>query len=227
MSRWMLALLAAACVVAIWGAFRLDEPVREAVVAAQGKHWKKSSEKRFHSAVRKFGDWPPLMVACLAGLVVARLARSRRWARVIVAAMIASSVAGTIANASRLTTGRARPKETPKIAPGFYGPWNEGKLLVGQPAYNSFPSGHTATAFGLAAVLVYACPPAGIAAVAGASLVARSSIVMGAHHVSDVVVSVVLSFAVAWVVWKWLKGRGGDWIEKLLRFPADGGSSGR
>jgi len=120
--------------------------------------------------------------------------------RVIAAAMVASTLAGIAANAVRLTTGRTRPKESPCIEQGFYGPWHDGKLLVGQPAYNSFPSGHTATAFGLAAVIFYACPAAGVFALAGAGLVAWSSIAMGAHHPSDITVSVILAFVVAWFV---------------------------
>lgn len=200
---------------AIWGAFRLDAPVRESVVAAQGKGWKKSGEAKFHAGVRKFGDWPFLMAGGLVAFVVARQVRSRRWMRIIAAAMVASTVAGMIANASRLTTGRTRPKESPKIEQGFYGPWHDGRLLIGQPAYNSFPSGHTATAFGMAAVMVFACPPAGLLALAGAALVGWSSIVMGAHHPSDVTVSVILSFVVAWFVWRWMRGPGGDWVDRL------------
>lgn len=219
MSRIFILLLAGLCAAAIWGAFQMDSPVREAVVASQGKGWKKSADARFHSAVRKFGDWPPLMAVCLVGLLVARLMKSRRWMRIVAAAMIASTLAGILANASRLTTGRTRPKESPAIEKGFYGPWHEGKLLIGQPAYNSFPSGHTATAFGLAAVLALASPLLGIPALAGAGLVAWSSIAMGAHHPSDVVVSILLSLVVGWYVWKWMKGAGGDWIEKITRFP--------
>jgi membrane-associated phospholipid phosphatase len=222
MRRAPVFLLAAAAVLAVWGAFRLDVPVRAAVVASQGKGWKKSDDFRFQSAVRKYGDWPPLMAACAAALVAARLLKSRRWVRVIAAAMIASTLAGIVANASRLTTGRTRPKESPRIEQGFYGPWHDGRILVGDPAYNSFPSGHTATAFGLAAVIFFACPAAGIFALAGAGLVAWSSIAMGAHHPSDVMVSVIVSFAVAWFVWRWARGDGGGRIEKLFRMPADG-----
>ncbi len=214
-------LLAFACAIAVWGAFRLDGPVREAVVASQGKTWKKSADFRFHSAVRVYGDWPVLMGACLVALLAARLLKSRRWMRVIAAAMIASTLAGMAANASRLTTGRTRPKESPKIEQGFYGPRHDGKWLIGQPAYNSFPSGHTATAFGLAAVILFASPAWGIIAIAGAGLVAWSSIAMGAHHPSDITVSVILAFLVAWLVWRRVRGPGGAWIENLLRLPAD------
>lgn len=213
LSRYLVWFLVPFCGLLIWGAFRVDAPVREAVLASQGKNWKNSADFRFESAVRRYGDWPPLMGACLAVMVFAGVLDKRRWMRVIAAAMIASTLAGVLANSSRLTTGRTRPKESPKIEQGFYGPWHNGKLLVGNPAYNSFPSGHTATAFGLAAVIFLASPLLGLFALAGATLVAWSSIAMGAHHPSDVAVSVILSFVVAWFVWRWMDGPRGDWIE--------------
>ncbi len=219
MTRTVLWILAFACGVLIWGAFRIDAPVREAIVESQGKKWKKSADYQVYSAVRKYGDWPPLMAACVLALLAARLMKSRRWMRIVAAAMIASTAAGIVANASRLTTGRTRPKESPKIEQGFYGLRHDGEWLIGQPAYNSFPSGHTATAFGLAAVILFASPAAGVLALAGAGLVAWSSIAMGAHHPSDVTVSVILSFFIAWYVWRWMRGRGGDWLDKLLLIP--------
>ena len=122
MSRSLILILAAACLLTVWGAFRLDAPVREAVVASQGKSWKKSTDYRIQSSVRKYGDWPPLMGGGLAALILARLLKSRRWMRIIAAAMIASTLAGLVVNTSRLTSGRTRPKESPGIAQGFYGP---------------------------------------------------------------------------------------------------------
>jgi len=29
-------------------------------------------------------------------------------------------------------------------------------------------------------------------------------------------VSVIISLIVAWFVWRWMRGPGGDWIEKLI-----------
>jgi len=204
-------IFAVVCALAVWGSFCLDVPVREAVVEAQGKNWKKSAGHQFHAAVRKFGDWPPLMLAAGAGLLLAKGLGNRRWMRILAAAMIASTLAGILANTARLTTGRTRPRES--CEQGFYGPWHDGRLLIGQPAYNAFPSGHTATAFGFAAVVVLAAPAWGILAVAGACLVAWSSIAMGAHHPSDVVTAVILSSVVAWFVWREMRGR----LAKFLR----------
>jgi membrane-associated phospholipid phosphatase len=159
-----------------------------------------------HGFVREWGDWPPIMVAAAIGYIIARVRRNNRWSRIILAAMAASTLAGIIANASRLTTGRTRPRESPKIEQGFYGPWHEGRLLVGVPTYNSFPSGHTATAFGFAFAILYAAPGWGILAVAGAAAVAWSSIAIGAHHPSDIFVSTTLASIVGWFVWR-ISGR--------------------
>jgi membrane-associated phospholipid phosphatase len=175
------------------------------MLEAQGAKWHKTTEAKIYGKIRVWGDWPPIMVAAALGFLVAKARGKQRWSRIILAAMIASTLAGIIANASRLTTGRPRPREIPKIEHGFYGPYHNGRILVGVPAYNSFPSGHTATAFGFAAAIVFTSPVWGVVALMGASAVAWSSIAIGAHHPSDVAVSITLAFLVAWFVCRWMK----------------------
>lgn len=181
-------------------AFKWDLPIRGQFVEAQGAKWNKTTEARIYGKIRVWGDWPPLMVAAALGFLIAKARGKRRWSRIILAAMIASTLAGMFANASRLTTGRTRPRESPKIEHGFYGPYHNGRILVGVPAYNSFPSGHTATAFGLAAAILFAAPAWGLLALVGASVVAWSSIAIGAHHLSDITVSMTLAFLIGWFV---------------------------
>ncbi|MEI8292420.1 MAG: phosphatase PAP2 family protein [bacterium] len=181
-------------------AFQWDHPIREHLLGEQGDNWQKTTEAKVYGKIRVWGDWPPIMVAGAIGFVIAKLRGSRRWSRILLAAMLASTLAGMVANASRLTTGRTRPRESPKIEQGFYGPYHHGRFLIGVPAYNSFPSGHTATAFGFAAVIAITSPVWGLPALAAAGVVAWSSVVIGAHHPSDVAVSITLSFLVAWIV---------------------------
>jgi len=194
---------------ATWTAFRLDAPLRAEIVKTQGKGWKKSDQQRFHSGVRRYGDWPWLMLGSGVCLLAAWRLRNREWQRILIAAILASTIAGLIANASRLTTGRTRPRESPRIEQGFYGPWKDGRTTIGDQAYNSFPSGHTATAFGLAWVLAFARPWLGAGGLVLAALVGWSSIVMGTHHLSDVIVSIFLSALAAWFTWKWVRKNGG------------------
>ena len=186
-------------------AFQFDLPIRQHLVEAQGPKWQKTPEAQIYGKIRVWGDWPPIMVAAAIGFLIARARGNRRWSRIILAAMIASTLAGMIANASRLTTGRTRPRESPKIEHGFYGPYHNGRILVGVPAYNSFPSGHTATAFGFAAAIVFASPAWGFLALIGAAAVAWSSIAIGAHHPSDVMASVTLAFLAGWFVCRLMK----------------------
>jgi membrane-associated phospholipid phosphatase len=209
----VLFLVLSAC--AIWAAFHYDEQVRVALVELQGKRWKKSVDYQFVSAVRVYGDWPFLMAAGAVGMFIAWLMRNREWQRILAAAMIASTMAGFVANTSRLTTGHTRPRESPKIAAGFYGPWHDGKLTIGNSAYNSFPSGHTATAFAFAAVICFASPWLGVGAVMIAGLIAWSSVAIGAHYLSDVTVSIVLAFIIAWFVWRWMEREGENSWRKL------------
>lgn len=204
----LIIVLALASVTAVTLAFRYDHDIRKALVTAQGKKWKKSDDYKFYTSVRKFGDYPQIVALAIVGLLIAWKLRSREWMRILVAALIASTLAGMLANASRLTTGRTRPRESPKIEQGFYGPWHNGKLLIGDPRYNSFPSGHTATAFGFAGVVLFASPWIGIAALVPAALIAWASVVIGAHHPSDVAISIILSLVVAFFVWRWVRTKG-------------------
>jgi membrane-associated phospholipid phosphatase len=155
------------------------------------------------------------MLAGGLGIAISWKAKKREWVRILAAAMIASTIAGLLANASRLTTGRTRPRESPKIEQGFYGPWREGRLTIGDPPFNSFPSGHTATAFGFAGVILFARVWLGVGALALAGLVAWSSIMVGAHHPSDVVVSICLSLLVAWFTWRWVEANGDAFARKV------------
>ena len=143
-------------------------------------------------------------------------AEERDWMRIVAAAMVASTLAGLIANTSRLTTGRTRPREGPEISQGFYGPWN-GRLTIGNPSYNSFPSGHTATAFGFAGVIFFARPWLGVGALGLASLIAWSSIMIGAHHFSDVVAAICLSLFISWYALRWTREHGEAFARRVLR----------
>jgi membrane-associated phospholipid phosphatase len=183
--------------------FLLDNPLEQFVLAANGGHWCRSS---LATAVSRYGDWPELMVLGGAGYLLARRARSTRWQRLLLSAMIASTLAGMAVNASRLTTGRTRPRaEAPQ---GWYGPYHDGRWLIGKADFNSFPSGHTATAVGFAGVLLFGAPAWGSVAVALAALIAYSRLLLGAHHPSDVAAATIIALAVAWAVWEFLGKRG-------------------
>ena len=200
---FLIALLVLLAAGLIGASFLSDKPVEEGVLAANEGHWCRSP---LAAAVSRYGDWPELMLLGGAGYLLARRVRSVRWQRLLLSAMIASTLAGMAVNASRLTTGRTRPRAG---APqGWYGPYHDGRWLIGKADFNSFPSGHTATAVGFAGVLLFGAPAWGSVAIAIAGLIAYSRLLLGAHHPSDVVAATVIALAVAWTVWEFLGKRG-------------------
>jgi len=204
----------------ISAAFRYDAAIERQLDGWRGKGWKKSAQAQFQGNVSRYGDWPWLMLAGGAGLVFAWRARNRDWQRILATAMVASTVAGALVNTARTTTGRTRPNAGDEIKQGWYGPYHEGRLTIGQPKYNSFPSGHTATAVGFAGVILFARPWLGIPALLAALGIGFSRMMLGAHHLSDVTVAALFSLLIAWVCWHLAVSRGDEiaaWLAKKFR----------
>ena len=193
-----------------------DAPVRAAVVQAQGAEWNHSSTKAIVAALSHYGDWPELMLLGAIGFFLARYRRNRRWQRIFLCAMLASTMAGALTNTLRLTTGRTRPRVALPIEQGWYGPYHEGRWLVGRSEFNSFPSGHTATAIGFATVILLASPWWGSVALTLALAVAMSRLLLGAHHPSDLLAATFLAVSVAYFLWSYCKDYQPRWMEKLL-----------
>jgi membrane-associated phospholipid phosphatase len=201
-------------------AFQNDGWARDRIKELQGKGWKKSSQYRFQGSVSRYGDWPWLMVAGGAGLLIAWRVRNRDWQRILVTAMVASTVAGALVNTVRLTSGRVRPSAEKEIGPGWYGPFHNGQLTIGEPKYNSFPSGHTATGVGFAGVLLFARPWLGFPFLIVALGIGWSRMLLGAHHLSDVTVATLFSLLVAWICWRVAVRRGDEiaaWTAQKIR----------
>lgn len=179
--------------------FVADVPVRAAVVRKEGPLWNTSSTKKMVASVSRYGDWPELMLIGIVGVLVARYCRSKKWQKIFLCAMMASTLAGGIVNTVRLTTGRTRPRVSEQH---WYGPYHDGKWTIGNAERNSFPSGHTATAIGFAAIILFASPFWGGVAMVLAMSIAGSRLLLGAHHPSDLVVATWVALGVAWLLWR-------------------------
>lgn len=138
-------------------------------------------------------DWPWV----LGGLAIATLiahvrgaAAHRRW---FLSMLIAGTLVGATATLIRSVTGRTRPSASSSVAQGWYGPRSGGRWLVGVRDYNAFPSGHTATVAGVAALLLIRRHRTAPLAVIATLAVGWSRIAMGAHRLSDVTAAMVLS----------------------------------
>ena len=186
--RWPLAFIAAA-IVSLWAAFCFDDPASDWILAHQNP-----SLRQLSGIISHYGDWPFLMIAGLGLVFLFRRLNRRQWVRMLCIMMVSSTLAGIAVNAARLTTGRARPNAD--VVPGWYGLRHDGQWIVGEYKFNSFPSGHTATAVGFAVPLLLLAPEAGIPALFVALLIAGSRIYLGAHRLSDVTAATVVA---AWI----------------------------
>jgi membrane-associated phospholipid phosphatase len=110
-----------------------------------------------------------------------------------------TGVAGVIV---RTLTGRTRPSS--HIPQGFYGLWHDGHWTIGKFDFAAFPSGHSATAVGLAMAAWLVHRGWGAVAAVFALGVMWSRIALQSHHLSDVVAAVVLAVPVAMLSKRWL-----------------------
>lgn len=118
---------------------------------------------------------------------LALLRRSRFLRLLIVGSFLGTVMTGGVANVLRPLVGRARPNA--KVEPGFYGPQLAAK-------FHSFPSGHTATAFGGAIPVMVAAPRMGWPLMVMATAIAGSRLYNRAHHPSDVLFSIAMAIVI-------------------------------
>jgi membrane-associated phospholipid phosphatase len=132
--------------------------------------------------------WAILFAACFVFMNLPRIAAN------IFFVGLASLLAGLAATILRVLSGRTRPlAHEPQ---GFYGVWYHGHWIIGRFEFSSFPSGHAATAVGLATAAWLLHRGWGTVAAVYALAVIWSRIALQNHHLSDVLASTVLGIAI-------------------------------
>jgi membrane-associated phospholipid phosphatase len=122
------------------------------------------------------------------------LHRPQLAARIFFVGMV-SLLAGLVADIFRVIFGRTRPlAHAPQ---GFYGFWENGHWIAGKFEFSSFPSGHAATAAGLAAAAWLVHRGWGTFATIYALAVMWSRVALQCHHLSDVLASTLLGITMA------------------------------
>lgn len=150
----------------------------------------------------KLGEgWVPALVG-LCAVILFIAARHRTIAAKILFVVLTCELTGLAALILRVLTGRTRPLA--HVPQGFYGLSYHGHWIIGKYAFSSFPSGHSATAVGLAAAAWLVSRRWGAAAALYALLVMWSRIALQCHHLSDVVASAVLAIPLAFLFKKTL-----------------------
>jgi len=187
---WLLAGL-----VLVAAAFPFDNRVGAALNVMQLPAW-----KEFAQWCSKIGEgWVPAVIGIFLVAVYLILNRPQAAAKIFFVTLTCE-LTGLAVVILRLCFGRARPNNH-DVPPGFYGMWHDGHWILGQFKFSSFPSGHAATAVGVAAAAWLVHRGWGAALMVYALAVTWSRIALQCHHLSDVLASTVLSIALA----VWLK----------------------
>lgn len=182
-------LLAGVAVVGV--SFLFDNRVDTALDATQNP-----ALKNFATWCSKLGEgWVPAVVGIFLAVIYLIMNRPQAAAKIFFVALMCE-LTGLMVVILRLFFGRARPNNH-DVPPGFYGLWHDGHWIAGQFKFSSFPSGHAATAVGVAAAAWLVHRGWGAVLMVYALAVMWSRIALECHHLSDVLASAVLSIALA------------------------------
>lgn len=162
-----------------------DQPVRSAIQESV-----RPDLKTVAHHFRKWGDFRDTITVTILIFLAGWIFKRRNWRRLAVAFFLTASLAGIGVNILRFTTGRPRPHV--EASDRLYGPivWLQSREeRPGNAkiyAMQSFPSGHSGTSGGAAAMLLIAAPPIGIPMAVSAGGVIWSSLYQDKHYLTDV-----------------------------------------
>jgi membrane-associated phospholipid phosphatase len=189
--RWrtLLWLLAGGAALAL--AWQLDNRVDAALDATRNP-----ALKNFAGWCSKIGEgWVPAAAGFFFATIFLVANRPGVAAKIFFV-MLTCELTGLAATILRVLFGRTRPLNH-DVPQGFYGVWHDGHWIMGKFAFSSFPSGHAATAAGLAIAAWLVHRGWGAVALLYAVAVMWSRIALQCHHLSDVVASTILSIPLA------------------------------
>ena len=163
--------------------------------------------------VTRWGESDWILIPSLAGLVLAWLLslvtrdRLRNLARqlLVVSSFVFLGVGmpSLVAALLKRIIGRARPQEWTIEAPLSFTSWNWDAY-----SFQSFPSGHSTTAFSLALTVAFLWPRSFWPMLGVAALIAMSRIVLGQHYITDITAGAVLGTLGAFAVRNFFVSRG-------------------
>lgn len=161
----------------------VDRTVHEALLLP-----KTPTTKATANVISDFGDfWGLPVILGITFWGLGTVMKRPNWKRIALVCLIGSATAGIAVNCLRVNFGRPRPSAD--YPDGFYGPSASHK-------FHSFPSGHTAAAFGGAAPLMMINPVAGTAVVTFAASVGWSRMQLKCHYLSDVIIGAWLGLMI-------------------------------
>ena len=200
---WTAGLAVVAVLLTALGFALWDQPVLEAIRAGACQSWVETA--RFLS---RYGDFPFLLAAGVIALGISLRLGAKAWSRIFTAMILAGILAGLASNVTKLATGRVRPR-VEHTEHGWYGPKHEDRWVSARHDFQSFPSSHSACAFGFFFPLFLSRRAIGTAGLLAAAAIAWSRVQLNAHHISDIAAGALLGVVAGWLVWRWIVVRGG------------------
>jgi membrane-associated phospholipid phosphatase len=156
----------------------------------------------------RYGDFPFLLAGGVVALAISLRLRAVNWSRIFTAMILGGILAGLASNATKLATGRVRPR-VEHTEHGWYGPKHEDRWVSLRHDFQSFPSSHAACSFGFFFPLFLSRRFIGGAGMLAAAAIAWSRVQLNAHHISDIATGALLGIVAGWLVWRWIVARGG------------------
>jgi len=163
--------------------------------------------------ITRWGESDWILIPSLCGIGIAWLLslatrdRLRAWARqlLVVSSFIFLGVGlpSLVATLLKRLIGRARPVEWTAEAPLSFKPVNWDAY-----SFQSFPSGHSTTAFSLALTIAFLWPKSLWPMLCVAALIAGSRIITGQHYLTDITAGAVLGTLGAFAVRNFFLHRG-------------------
>jgi len=185
--------------------------------------------RSFFRWMTRWGESDWILIPSLGGLVLAWLLslvtrdRVRQLARQVLVVtsfiFLGVGVPSIVATLLKRIIGRARPQEWTAEAPLSFKPLNWDAY-----SFQSFPSGHSTTAFSLALTIAFLWPKSLWPMLGFAVLVALSRVVLGQHYITDITAGAVLGTLGAFAVrnffvsrgWLFEKAEGGEIVRRPL-----------
>lgn len=168
---------------------------------------------KFFKWLTRWGESDWILIPSLLALVIAWLLslvtrdRLRRWSGQLLTVssfiFLGVGLPSLVATLLKRIIGRARPMEWTAEAPLSFTPLNWDAYT-----YQSFPSGHSTTAFSLALTIAFLWPRSFWPMLGFAALVAVSRIVLGQHYITDITAGAVLGTLGAFAVRNLFVSRG-------------------
>lgn len=187
-------------------------------VAMRAQRSGNRSADHVESVVRMYGEVWVLAAACGGSYAVGLISKDRWLHETAFLAGTGLILTATATQAIKYIAGRSRPYLSD--GPGAF------RMFAGDEDHHSFPSGHTAAAFSVSAVLAHqfhnAWATAGLYTLA--TLTSLSRVYANEHWFSDCVFSAMLSTAITHSLLRWYDERGARTPESGLRVvPTIGG----